>query len=104
MPTTENPTFLTVETREGVATLAGKRRLTADFDEATGLADEIDGQVFALEPIEPAPFIPVPATTHVRVLSDPITHVPDVVYAPSSQAGLSAVRHRLGGPLPDEAA
>ena len=77
MPTTENPTFLAVETREGRATLAGKRRLLDDFDEAAEIADEIDGQVYAIEPVEAAPFTPVPAVRHVRVAGDLLTAVPD---------------------------
>lgn len=76
MPTTENPTFLTVETRDGTATLAGKRRLTDDFDEATGLADEIGGQVYAIEPVEPAPFAPVPAIQVVPAVADLLTALP----------------------------
>lgn len=74
MAHTENPTFLAVETHEGRATLGGKRRLLDDFDEATEVADEIDGQVFALEPVEPGPFAPVPAVRHVRVSGDPYSN------------------------------
>lgn len=71
MAITENPTFLAVETREGRPSLAGKRRLLDDLDEAVEVADEIDGQVYALEPIEPAPFAPVPAINHVRLHGSP---------------------------------
>lgn len=78
MPTTENPTFLAVETREGRATLAGKRRLLDDFDEAAEIADEIDGQVFAIEPIEAAPFVPVPAVRHVRIEGSPFSSLQGV--------------------------
>ena len=67
MAITENPTALVVETREGRATLAGKRRLLDDFTEAAEIADEIDGQVFAIEPIEQAPYTPIPAARHVRI-------------------------------------
>lgn len=96
MPTNQNPTFLAVETHEGRATLGGKRRLLDDFDTAAEVADEIDGQVFALEPIEAAPFAPVPAVQHVRITDDLLTAVPEVVtYPPSSQAGLQAIRHRV---------
>lgn len=63
----ENPTFLTVETHEGRATLGGRRRLLDDFDEAAEIAEEIDGQVFALEPVEPVEIAPVPAVCHVRL-------------------------------------
>lgn len=74
MAITENPTFLAVETREGRAHLAGKRRLLDDFDEAAEVADEIDGQVFALEPVEAGPFAPVPAINHVRLQGDPYSN------------------------------
>ena len=72
------PTFLAVETREGRANLAGKRRLVDDFDEAVEVADEIDGQVFALEPVEAAPFQPVPAVRHVQLSGDPFDSPLDV--------------------------
>lgn len=70
MAITENPTFLAVETHDGHANLGGKRRLLDDFDEASEVADEIDGQVFALEPVEEAPFVPVAAVCHVRLSGD----------------------------------
>ncbi|WP_193596118.1 hypothetical protein [Microbacterium sp. YJN-G] len=97
MAITENPTALVVETRDGRATLAGKRRLLDDFDEAAEVADEIDGQVFALELVEAAPFVPLPAVQHVRLTDeDLITAVPETIdYPPSSQAGLHAVRNRV---------
>jgi len=61
MPTTTegtSPTMLVLE--KGAENLAGKRLLTDDFDEAATRADEIGGQVFALEPVEPAtPFAPI---------------------------------------------
>ncbi|KDA05547.1 hypothetical protein DC31_13725 [Microbacterium sp. CH12i] len=92
----DNPNFLALETRDGRATLGGKRRLLDDFDEAVEAADEIDGQVFAIEPIEAAPFAPVAAITHVRLSAEPISAIPDVVvYPPSSQAGLHAIRNRV---------
>lgn len=71
MPTTQNPTFLAVETHEGRATLGGKRRLLDDFDEAAEMADEIDGQVFALEPVEMVDITPVSASTHIRLIDLP---------------------------------
>lgn len=78
MPTT-NPTFLAVETRDGRATLGGKRRLLDDLDTAVEAADEIDGQLFAIEAVENAPFAPVPAIRHVRIVGDLITAIPDRV-------------------------
>jgi len=76
MPTTTegtSPTMLVLE--KGAENLAGKRLLTDDFDEAAMRADEIGGQVFALEPVEPAPFAPVVAIHHVLNL-DPLTGLP----------------------------
>lgn len=65
---TEQPTFLAVETREGRASLAGKRRLLDTVEEAADAAEEIGGQVFALEPVETdAPFAPVASIRHVRL-------------------------------------
>lgn len=71
MPTTQNPTFLAVETHEGRVTLSGKRRLLDDLDEATEVADEIDGQVFALEPVEVVDIAPVSASAHIRLVDLP---------------------------------
>lgn len=73
MPTTQNPTFLAVETHDGRATLGGRRRLLDNFDDAVESAEEMDGQVFAIEPVESAPFAPVAAITHVRLQGDPFT-------------------------------
>lgn len=67
----ENPTFLTVETHEGRATLGGRRRLSGDFEEAAEIAEEIDGQVFALEPVEAVDIVPVPAVRHIRLADVP---------------------------------
>ncbi|WP_417510631.1 hypothetical protein [Microbacterium sp.] len=71
MLTTDHPTFLAVETREGRATLGGKRRLLDDLTEAVEAADEIDGQVFALEPVEVVDITPVSASTHIRLVGVP---------------------------------
>lgn len=71
MSTTQNPTFLAVETHEGRATLGGKRRLLDDLTEAVEAADEIDGRVFALEPVEVVDITPVSASTHVRLVGVP---------------------------------
>lgn len=80
MPITDNPTFLAVETRDGRATLGGKRRLLDDLDEATEVADEIDGQIFALEPIEVVDITPVSASAHVRLIDVPALDVqPEMV-------------------------
>ena len=78
MPTT-NPTFLALETHDGRATLGGRRRLLDDFDEAVEAAEEIDGQVFAIEAIEAAPFEPIAAITHVRIEGDPYASFPALV-------------------------
>lgn len=80
MAITENPTALVVETRDGRATLAGKRRLLDDLTEAAEVADEFDGQVFAIEPVEVTPpFSPIPAVRHVRVSDDLIAALPEMV-------------------------
>lgn len=122
MSTNENLTLLIVE--KDAANLAGKRRLTGDFTEATEFAEEIDGQVYALEPIEPAPHNPVPAINHVRSL-DPLTGLPgkapggapagdsgtadrgtvgtDAPVRFSSMAGLASIRGGMGFPGGDAA-
>lgn len=59
MSTAENstPVALVIE-KDG--NLAGKRMLTDDFEEASERAEQIDGRIFALEPVEAdAPFPPV---------------------------------------------
>lgn len=75
MPIT-NPTFLALETHDGRATLGGRRRLLDDFVEAVETAEEIDGQVFAIEAIEAAPFAPIAAITHVRIEGEPFGSIP----------------------------
>ncbi|WDH77872.1 hypothetical protein PTQ19_10100 [Microbacterium esteraromaticum] len=77
MSITENPTLLVVE--KGAANLAGKRRLTDDMGEAAEFADAIGGQVFELEPVEPAPYVPLAAVQHVSVDGDLLTSLPLVV-------------------------
>ncbi|MBO3663699.1 hypothetical protein [Microbacterium stercoris] len=59
------PFLIAETTASGAPQLAGKRRLAEDIEQATDVADEIGGQVFALEPIEPAPYVPVAAIRHV---------------------------------------
>lgn len=69
MPTTKPMPFLVAQTTDsGDPQLAGKRRLADDIEHATDVADEIGGQVFALEPIEPNPVAPLPARSHVRLV------------------------------------
>lgn len=61
--------FLIAETNElGDPQLAGKRRLADDIERAADVADEIGGQVFAIEPVEPNPVAPMPARSHVRLV------------------------------------
>jgi hypothetical protein len=74
---TENPTAPTLLVVEKDGNLAGKRMLTDDYDAAEARAEQIGGQMFALEPVEPAPFAPVVAIHHVRNL-DPFTGLPDL--------------------------
>lgn len=71
MPITDHPTFLAIETRDGRATLGGRRRLLDDFDDAVETAEQIDGQVFALEPVEAVDITPVSASAHVRLIDVP---------------------------------
>lgn len=67
--------FLVAETNaEGDPNLAGRRRLADNIESATDVADEIAGQVYALEPVEENAFPPVPAiTVYERFPDDPIT-------------------------------
>lgn len=59
---------------QGDPNLAGRRRLADDIESATDVAGEIDGQVYALEPVEENAFPPVPAiTVYERFPDDPIT-------------------------------
>ena len=63
---TENSTGPLALVLEKDGNLGGRRMLTDDFDVAAERADQIDGRVFALEPVEPAaPFAPV-TVMHVR--------------------------------------
>lgn len=97
MPTTQNPTFLTVETHEGRATLGGKRRLLDDFSEAAEVAEEIDGQIFALEPVEAVDITPVSASAHVRLIDIPaLTFEPEVVAVMACPCGARAELHEGG--------
>lgn len=72
---TENPTAPTLLVLEkGAENLAGRRRLAGDVDEAAEVAADIDGQIFALEPVEPNPeLMPplrvVPAASNVHPLT-----------------------------------
>lgn len=43
---------------------------------AAEVAEEIDGQVFAIEPVEAGPFAPKPAIDHVRMSEDLIIDIP----------------------------
>jgi len=68
MSTTNPMPFLVTETTPaGAPRLAGKRRLDDDIDHAATLADEIGGQVFAIEPVEPNHVAPKPAITHIAL-------------------------------------
>lgn len=68
---TETPTYLAVETHEGRANLAGKRRLLTDLDDAVEVASEIFGQLYALEPVEIVNITPISATVHVSLVNVP---------------------------------
>ncbi|ABR10441.1 MULTISPECIES: hypothetical protein [Bacteria] len=68
---TYQPTFLAVEERDGRATLAGRRRFLTDIEAATAAAAEIQGRVFAIEPVEVVDITPVSASAHVRLIDVP---------------------------------
>ncbi len=71
MSITANPTFLAVETRAGRATLGGRRRLLDDLSEAVQAVEEIDGRLYAIEPVEVVAMTPVSASAHVRLVGVP---------------------------------
>ena len=91
MPLTDNPTFLAVETRAGRATLAGRRRLLDDLDAAVESAEEMDGQLYALEPVEVVDITPVAASAHIRLVDvpglDPEPRVVERMFCPCGARG-----------------
>lgn len=65
----QDPTFLVAESRDGKPSLGGKRRLVDGLDDALETASEIDGQAYALEPIEENAAPPKLAITHVQLMT-----------------------------------
>lgn len=88
MPVSNPMPFLVTETTPtGDPRLAGKRRLEDDIDHAATIAEQIGGQVFALEAVEPNHFAPKPSIAHVALatsdgpaaLPAPVETVPEVL-------------------------
>ena len=73
---TNKPTFLAVEERDGHPTLGGRRQFLDEFD--AEVAEEL--RLFALEPVEIVDIVPIAASKHIRLidvpaLTDPIEEV-----------------------------